>query len=557
MLTKDYRSISENDFNALLDSLKVVVITVTPIETEALHEKLEPLFGNAEILVFQKHILTYYIGVFGAYVVCHVESRMGSIGAGASIMTTQLAIELIKPTMVIMVGIAFGVDETEQNIGDVLISEQIVQYESKKVKAGQTQWRGFKQMSSVLLFNRFTKPIGWKFEIAENVFSKLVAGNMLSGEVLIDDLDYRQELVRVFAPVVGGEMEGTGLVSAAHSYNKHWIVIKGICDYADGHKGEAKVDRQYLAARAAVDLCLTVFNDKFTFRDIDVVPFSDKVYINAVKNDNEDKNEKVDIGILLDVAFNSYSINKEPYYILRQIDELYNGFIESEAHIWSFGKSGVGKTCATFRNLIQSGKKICVIDLSMGDSSDLLELFDYIYFKVAEKAGIRKQEKATNIMHSLDNICHCINEHLGKYYIIFEEIPISVTETKVAEYLFSLIIKNDILYPDSTTRFAFTSIGSPEDYVPRLAEKVGEKIFFLELALWSYSDMSLLLERMLLAVNCKLDESYKEALINVSKYSPRNLKTNLRNLVMFAQGKRESFETMVAKHFKEKYNYVK
>jgi nucleoside phosphorylase len=47
-------------------------------------------------------------------------SEMGSGGSGASQQTVQKAIEHLNPHAVIMVGIAFGINETKQAIGDVL-----------------------------------------------------------------------------------------------------------------------------------------------------------------------------------------------------------------------------------------------------------------------------------------------------------------------------------------------------------------------------------------------------------------------------------------------------
>ncbi len=46
-------------------------------------------------------------------------------------------------------------------------------------------------------------------------------------------------------------MEGAGLYVAGADHKVDWIVIKAICDWADGNKGVNKKARQQLAAKNA------------------------------------------------------------------------------------------------------------------------------------------------------------------------------------------------------------------------------------------------------------------------------------------------------------------
>ncbi len=54
-------------------------------------------------------------------------------------------------------------------------------------------------------------------------------------------------------------MEGIGFCSAANSLQKPWILIKAICDWADGKKNDK---HQPLAAAAAVSLVHYVLSQK-------------------------------------------------------------------------------------------------------------------------------------------------------------------------------------------------------------------------------------------------------------------------------------------------------
>lgn len=95
-------------------------------------------------------------------------------------------------------------------------------------------------------------------------------GDILSGEVLIDNEEYRNELLEKYPDAIGGEMEGVGVANAALTRAKEWIVIKGICDFADGDKGKNKTQSQQLAAGAAASLCEFIFNHSYVFESLKI-----------------------------------------------------------------------------------------------------------------------------------------------------------------------------------------------------------------------------------------------------------------------------------------------
>ena len=74
---------------------------------------------------------------------------------------------------------------------------------------------------------------------------------ILSGERLIDNIDYRDQLLNLEKNAVGGEMEGAGLYVSSHDHKVDWIVIKAICDWADGNKKKNETQRQKRAATNA------------------------------------------------------------------------------------------------------------------------------------------------------------------------------------------------------------------------------------------------------------------------------------------------------------------
>ena len=81
-------------------------------------------------------------------------------------------------------------------------------------------------------------------------------GCILSGEKLVDNLDFREQLHSFELEAIGGEMEGTGLYVACQDQKVDWILVKAICDWADGHKAQDKDARQQTAATNAAAFVL-------------------------------------------------------------------------------------------------------------------------------------------------------------------------------------------------------------------------------------------------------------------------------------------------------------
>ena len=63
-------------------------------------------------------------------------------------------------------------------------------------------------------------------------------GDGLSGEKLVDNLDFRDQLLNLEPEAIGGEMEGAGLYVACQDKKVDWILVKAVCDWADGQKGK-------------------------------------------------------------------------------------------------------------------------------------------------------------------------------------------------------------------------------------------------------------------------------------------------------------------------------
>jgi nucleoside phosphorylase len=92
---------------------------------------------------------------------------------------------------------------------------------------------------------------GWEFRRPDGQLVRAKAGQILSGEKLVDSLDFKNSLLKRYPEALGGEMEGAGLFAAADRSKVEWIVVKAICDWGDGNKHKRY---QPLTATAAVSL---------------------------------------------------------------------------------------------------------------------------------------------------------------------------------------------------------------------------------------------------------------------------------------------------------------
>ncbi|PXX37206.1 NACHT domain-containing protein [Undibacterium pigrum] len=209
------------------------------------------------------------LGHHGNVRVLHYHSRQGN---RESQRTASDLHQVYKPAAIISVGIAFGVDEHKQKVGNVLVSKFIVDYESARIsKNGNFTLAGERPPASRRLLRALENlDIRNKHDHSKPDWPTLEFGGMLTGEKLVDNYDYREKLKAIAGPagIVGGEMEAAGVAKALDDTKVDWIVVKAICDFADGNKGEGKENKQKLAAANAAMVIKAMLDDEQLYGDI-------------------------------------------------------------------------------------------------------------------------------------------------------------------------------------------------------------------------------------------------------------------------------------------------
>lgn len=266
------KEISFQESLKLKNQCKLLLITATDIEKQEVLKSLTPCGNKDHVFEVRKGTSTYYLGNFGAYGAILVKSGMGTGTAGGSTITTTQAINTWQPKAIVMIGIAFGIDRKKQRIGDVLVAEQIIPYDVRREGKFITIYRSAHPPSSPFLQNRFAQVMGWSFKLPGGEKAKFCLCPILSGEVLIDNKAFRDALLKAFPKAKGGEMEAAGVYVAASQEKIDWIVVKAICDFADGNKGKNKKINQNIAVRSATSLAKKVFSSQYAFTDLGLIP---------------------------------------------------------------------------------------------------------------------------------------------------------------------------------------------------------------------------------------------------------------------------------------------
>src|SRR5687768_5296117 len=111
----------------------VLLVTVTKVESLAVLGVLAQ--GNQPNPQSIEGRIYFDLGEVNGARVWLTQSEMGSGGVGASQQAVAKGIVALSPLAVIMVGIAFGINEHKQAIGDVLVTETLRLYDLQRVGA--------------------------------------------------------------------------------------------------------------------------------------------------------------------------------------------------------------------------------------------------------------------------------------------------------------------------------------------------------------------------------------------------------------------------------------
>jgi len=209
----------------------ILIVTANRIEAKAVLDAFSKATSKPASM-FTSGDCTYSdLGSLNDHRVVMVQSEMGSGSLGASQQTVEEAIATLEPSAVFMVGVAFGMDSDKQNIGDVLVPKQILLYEPQRIgtKNGELKLlpRGSRVDASTRLLSLFRA-----VDARRGTDDPVAAfGLILSGEKLVDNVAFREQLRTLEPEAIGGEMEGSGLYTSCQKKKVDWILVNFYDDH--------------------------------------------------------------------------------------------------------------------------------------------------------------------------------------------------------------------------------------------------------------------------------------------------------------------------------------
>jgi nucleoside phosphorylase len=246
----------------------------------------------------------YNLGTVGNAKVNAARTEMGPLGhqgsAARAMTLTEKALDLhiaTAATGIIQLGMAFGVDPISQHFGDVLVSTSLIPYDNRDVVAEDTENVALPSEGDALTDHEVAtdespdavanvehiqtaptrinapspprpesdRPYKTDYARAERRYAKqsllemlrreanrgayghrIYFGGLLSGGARIFSRRFLKELVNGVPQaedgIIGGDMEGVGLLSVSPPDAPIWIVVKAISDFADEERGNVKMD---------------------------------------------------------------------------------------------------------------------------------------------------------------------------------------------------------------------------------------------------------------------------------------------------------------------------
>jgi nucleoside phosphorylase len=189
---------------------------------------------------------------------------MGNTG---SAQAATSVISVWNPAYIILAGIAGGISRPgdDLRLGDVLIADQIVGYESAKIRPEGTE-RRYEVLQpdwELLQTARGLDPRDWALGIVANrpdghggrVIPRAFFGPVFSGEKVLADGATIAGLRNEWRKAVGVEMEGLGVAVASYRGGPGFLVVKAVSDFADAAKGD---DWHAYAAESAARFAVAV-----------------------------------------------------------------------------------------------------------------------------------------------------------------------------------------------------------------------------------------------------------------------------------------------------------
>lgn len=236
--------IDKEEINTLFTKTAIIVLTANKYERNILHKMV---FDNIKTIkrinidllaayeIYSK-VYAYWFEIEG-YSVLHIHSNVtGSytIGGSADAIRWIQNNKYLLPSAIVSFGVCFGTQESDCELGNVVISKKVYPYFIGAKLKGEELY--------VVDDNVFCTDKNLQRELNElqlnNSFKQLgfdaLFKNYITGEAIVSSKKWRNKFINITTQeIFAGDMEGYGLFKECNSYNYSipCVIIKGICDW--------------------------------------------------------------------------------------------------------------------------------------------------------------------------------------------------------------------------------------------------------------------------------------------------------------------------------------
>lgn len=198
-------------------------------------------------------------------VICTSFLGMGQINAALAVKDVVNHYGVSK---VILTGICGGIDR-EMKYGDIIISDQIVDYELAKIKSDnvQVRWNVYRSDFELVQSMRMFKSDSWTsylkraFPGSEYKKPNVYSGIVLSGNKVIANNEEIKRFKKTWDKALAVEMEASGIAAALYQMKNapSFVMVKAICDFADSEKNDNW--QEYAAYASAIFVLNYIFTE--------------------------------------------------------------------------------------------------------------------------------------------------------------------------------------------------------------------------------------------------------------------------------------------------------
>ncbi len=242
-----------------------VIVTALEEERDAVlrqlqsYHQLPPTDDDVRVYFASELPVSFSDGTSGVYsVVVLPLLGMGRVDAANA---TSDAIRRWQPRYLLLVGIAGGISDKGIGLGDVLISDRVVDYELQKITEEGSQVRYSVHPADARLLGAAQNFLAddWlaRVSLERPVRGKprRVIGPIATGDKVVAFADVLRRYSEDWPKLIGVEMEAGGAASACHQAAQRpgFFMVRAVSDLADQEKGSEKVEswRPYVCEVAA------------------------------------------------------------------------------------------------------------------------------------------------------------------------------------------------------------------------------------------------------------------------------------------------------------------